>query len=165
MHDLIKKILNQEISKDEIIEIINSNHKLFVEAIEIAISAKQPYAWRVSWILNHCMVKNDQRFEKYIDKIIKSIDGKNDGHQRELLKILQNLELNDEQEGLIFDICMNIWESLGKSSSVRIVAFKILANIVKKYPELINEVEFLTQEQYLETLSPGIKKSFKKLRW
>jgi hypothetical protein len=73
------------------------------------------------------------------------------------------MDLKDDQEGYLFDECMNIWESVGKSPSVRITAFSILADIAKKYPELRHELEFLTQNQYTETLSPGIRLSFDRI--
>jgi hypothetical protein len=85
-------------------------------------------------------------------------------HQREFLKILLRMELNNKQEGKLFDICMTIWEDINKSPSVRILAFSTLVSLTKKYPELISEIEFLTQSHYIETLSPGIRHSFERMK-
>ena len=57
------------------------------------------------------MNKDDPKIKKHLAKIIKSIEGKNDGHQRELIKIVRKMSLNEDQEGLFFDVCMNIWEA------------------------------------------------------
>ena len=106
------------------------------------------------------MIKNDKRIKPYSKKIIEAIKGKKDGHQRELLNILEKMDVNKENEGFLFDICITIWEDTHKISSVRIVAFRMIYNLVKKYPELINEIELIAQDFYAKDLSPGIKNSF-----
>ena len=136
------------------------NHpEFFEEAIELAISDKQPYSWRAAWLLWSCMEENDQRIQKHIKKIVNSIKTKDDGHQRELLKILLQMQLKEEYEGIIFNICMDLWEQINKKPSVRINALKFIIKIAKKHPELAKEIIFLTQDHYLETLSPGVKHS------
>ena len=157
-------ILKTRFDKDYLVSYLKENPDQFNRALIIAISDEQPEAWRAAWVINHCIKHNDSRINKIANKIIKKLKTKEDGHQRELLKILENVELNENQEGYLFDICMTIWESIEKSPSVRIVAFRSLVKIVKKYPELKNEIEYLTRSHYTEKLSPGIKNSFMKIK-
>lgn len=157
-------ILKTRFDKDYLISHLAENPDQFNEALIIAISDEQPQAWRAAWVLNHCIKYNDSRIKKNANRIIKEIKTKEDGHTRELLKLLEKIELNESQEGYLFDICMTIWESIEKSPSVRITAFRILVSIVKKYPELKNEIEHLTENHYTESLSPGIKNSFMKIK-
>ncbi|MBN1252859.1 MAG: hypothetical protein JXR51_05025 [Bacteroidales bacterium] len=160
----LENILKKRFIKDEIVLYINSNQNIFNEAFDLAISDKHPQAWRASWLLGHSIKQNDIRIKPFVNKIIEIIKDKKDGHQRELLKIIEKFEVEEEQEGMLFNVCMNIWESINKSSSVRIVAFRILMKIAKKYPELNNEIDFLSQSHYLKNLSPGIKHSFEKIK-
>jgi len=140
------------------------NHpEFFEEAIELAISDKQPIAWRAAWLLWSCMDDNDKRIQKYIGNIVNTLETKDNGHQRELLKILFQMEIEEEYEGKIFDLCMDIWEQINKTPSVRVNALKFIFKIAKKHPELSKEITFLTQAHYLETLSPGVKNSVSKL--
>ena len=164
MKEELETILNSRFNKIELITLLNNDTTRFDEAIRISLSDEQPQAWRAAWVLNQCINKNDPRIRKIAKKIISTIKTKEDGHQRELLKLLGNIELTENQEGYLFDICMTIWESVEKSPSVRIVVFRILVKIVKKYPELKNEIEYLTQNHFTESLSPGIKNSFNKLK-
>ena len=157
-------ILKTRFDKKYLISHLAENPVQFNEALIIALSDEQPQAWRAAWVLNHCIKFNDSRIKKNAAKIIKRIKTKEDGHKRELLKLLEKIELNESQEGYLFDICMTIWESIEKSPSVRITAFRILMSIVKKYPELKNEITHLTQNHYTESLSPGIKNSFNRLK-
>ncbi len=65
---------------------------------------EQPASWRAAWIVNHLSEKNDKRLQKPLHNIIKSIKGKEDGHQRELIKIVRKMQLNEKMRAsfLIF---------------------------------------------------------------
>lgn len=145
--------------KEEMISFLEIHPEFFTEAIELAIKDEQPFSWRSAWLLWSCMEINDKRIRKSIDKILTALPSKQDGHQRELIKILLQMRLNERQEGKLFNICLTIWESLNKKPSVRYTAFKFIIEMTKKYPELNKEIQYLTQEHYLESLSPGIKNS------
>ncbi|MCP4460471.1 MAG: hypothetical protein GY816_20985 [Cytophagales bacterium] len=149
--------------KDEMISYMDSHPEAFKEAIELAISEKQPYAWRAAWLLWSCMEENDFRAQGFVKRIIDTLATKNGGHQRELLKILSMMELNEEYEGLLFDICVSMWSKVNNRSSVRFEAFKVISALAKRHPDLTHEITFLTQNQYLETLSPGIKRVVAKM--
>ena len=149
--------------KDGMISFMAAHPEYFDEAVELAISDKQPYSWRAAWLLFDCMEENDRRIRKYLKGIIGSITEREDGHQRELLKILLRMELNEEQEGLLFDFCAGLWENISKTPSVRLTAFKFIAKMAAKYPELSNEIAGLTQDRYLDSLSPGVKRSISRM--
>ncbi|MBT8386729.1 MAG: hypothetical protein KJO12_04905 [Ignavibacteria bacterium] len=161
MSVLEDKLLNSY--KEEMISFMYAHPEYFEEAIELAISDKQPYSWRAAWLLWSCMEENDKRIQKYINKIVDTLEAKDDSHQRELLKILLKMELEEDYESILFDHCMDIWEQINKSPSVRVDALKFIIKIAKKHPELAKEITFLTQDHYLESLSHGAKHSVSKL--
>jgi len=139
----LENVLTNEY-KEGMISFMNAHPECFTEALELAVLSKQPYSWRAAWLLWSCMKENDVRVQEFIDQILETIPTKKDGHQRELIKILSNMDLNDEYEGRLFNICMTLWESINKRPSVRYTAF-------------------ITQDRYLETLSPGIKNSISRM--
>lgn len=145
------------------ISFMNNHPEHFEEAIELAVSDKQPYSWRAAYVLWSVIDENDNRVQKYIKKIVEAVKNKNDGHQRELIKILLIMDLGEKYEGVLFDLCLGIWEQIEKTPSVRINALKMIIKIANKHPELANEISFLTQDHYLESLSPGARHSAKKL--
>ncbi len=158
---LEKKLMT--LYKDEMISFLKENPEYFDEAIQLSITDKQPYSWRAAFLMWGCMDENDARIHKHILPIIKCIKDKRDGHQRELLKILYKMEIDKKYEGRIFDISMNLWKQIDKTPSIRSTALKFIIKIAKKYPELLNEIAFLTQDHFLETLSPGVKNSVRKM--
>ena len=149
--------------KDEMISFMENHPEAFDEAIQLAVADKQPYSWRAAFVLWSVIQNNDVRIQKHIKRIVKAVKGKSDGHQRELLKILLMMELDEKYEGVLFDICMNVWEQIDKSPSVRVNALKMIIKIANKHPELKKEISFLAQDHYLESLSPGARHSVRKL--
>jgi hypothetical protein len=135
----------------------------FKEAIKLAVSDKQPYSWRAAWLLWSCMEENDRRMQGYIKDIMNALPTKGDDQQRELFKILQLMEIDEKYEGLLFNHSVTVWEKINKKPSVRFNAFKIIIKIAKIHPELAHEIVFLTQDQYLDSLSTAAKKSISKM--
>ncbi|PKL80647.1 MAG: hypothetical protein CVV25_03865 [Ignavibacteriae bacterium HGW-Ignavibacteriae-4] len=158
--ELEKVLLNSY--KVEMVAFVNSSPKEFDELIELSLSDKQPFAWRAAFILSTVMKKNDKRISSVIDEVINAIDGKPDGHKRELLKILLKLELSEEQESQLIDICINLWKELDSKPTVRFYALRMLMNIAKKYPDLESEIRLLTNDLYMDSLTQGIRRVIEK---
>ncbi len=135
----------------------------FDEALRVALEDTENVGWNASWMLWHSMKKNDPRILPHVDDFIASLLNRQSGFQREILKILLKMELDENQEGLLFDRCITLWKSIHKQSSVRMISFQYLIAMSKKYPELSPEIDFLTQKQYIDPLSPGIKRSLLKM--
>ncbi|MBP6459732.1 MAG: hypothetical protein KA264_06530 [Crocinitomicaceae bacterium] len=149
--------------KDGMVLFLNSHPESFPEAIQLAITNDQPYSWRAAWLLWSCLDQYGERCKIHINEIIESIPSKQDGHQRELLKILFELPLSEDQEGIVYNLCVNLWESIDKKPSIRYTAFRFMIKIAQKHHDLMREIHFLTEKHYLESLSPGVKKGIHKL--
>ena len=147
--------------KDQMMEYAQTHPECFDEAASLSLTTRRHLCWRAAWLLHSNALENDERLRPYVSKFIDAIPGKKDGHQRELLKLLQKMKLDEEQEGRLFDICVDMWEKIGNRPSVRYTAFMFMLSVVEKYPELKNEIEFFTQDHFLESLSPGIKAGLK----
>jgi len=145
------------------IRYIAEHPEAFEEAVQLAVSDKPPYSWRAAWLLWSCMEKNDARVQGSVKTIIDILPTRKDNVQRELFKILYNMELSEEYEGRLFNCCLDVWERIHKQPSVPLNAFQLIIKIARKYPELSHEIVLLTQEQYTNTLSPGVKHSINRL--
>ena len=131
--------------------------KHFLEIILL----RDEFAWRAAWLLKGAVSAQDN-YDDFIERAIKLIPDLPDGHQREILKLLEIVTINESLEGPLFDVCMRIWESPGKIPSTRMTAFLFILETVKKYPELKTELTHLTQDHYMESLSPGVKRVLEK---
>lgn len=155
-------LFRDKAQKQLIIDKINGSPELFNEFLDFSLLPNKPLAWRAAWVLKSCLVKNDRRISERALEITKSIKGKEDGHQRELIKTLEIIELDESYEGYLFDECLTIWETLSKIPSTRMTAFKSMNRIAKKYPELKQDLRLLTEEHYTESLTPGIAATLRK---
>jgi len=159
----LENMLYENFDSVEIFAALDENPALFDQLVEITVSGKHSKSWRAPWVISNLMSDNDARLRPFIKNLINALDGKKDGYQRELLKIIQRMDIPDELEGILFDKCTGIWEVTKKSPSARIAAFKILIDTANKHPELKKDIQFLTEQHYTQTLSPGIKRSLKKM--
>ena len=134
----------------------------FQDALEMALSDRQPLAWRAASLVKDCMKPNDPRVSQHLNHIVKLLPTKSDSQLRELLLILQKMRITEELEGPLFDLCLQAWQAVDKRPSIRYTALKTILTLVKKYPELSSEISFLTEDHYLETLSPAIRRGVQK---
>lgn len=159
----LEEILGARFLKDRMIGFLQANPSQVAVAIQLAKGDKKPIAWRAAWAANHCTTKNDPLLRPHIDDFIACLPNKEPGHKRELLRLLEKMVLDEEQEGKLFDLCLTFWESVGLQPAIRMIAIRIVLQVAEKYPELRSEIKYLTQEEYLEPLSPGVKQGVIKL--
>jgi hypothetical protein len=69
------------------------------------------------------------------------------------------MEIGEEFEGLLYNHCVRVWEKTDKKPSLRLNAFKVMVKTAKKHPDLSREITFLTQDQYMDSLSGTVRKS------
>ena len=163
MDQSLDEILTGRLGKKRIVTFLENHPELFDDVVKISLGDKDPQSWRAAWMIYHCMETNDNRILPHIDSILSVLSDKKDGHQREFLKVIRNMNLTEDQESFLFDICLTIWEEIEKSPSARGTAFETMLKIVEKYPELKGELGHLTQDHYTKSLSPGIKRVFFKM--
>ncbi|WP_152287263.1 hypothetical protein [Flavicella marina] len=156
-----EKLFETTRNKKGLLNFIKSHPEAFIPLFKLSLK-NNTTAWRASWLIGHTMNINDGRIVADVDKMISILPLLKEGHQRQTIIILLNMFLNDEQEGKLFDTCLNIWENIKLIPSTRITAMKFILSVVEKFPELKSEIKLWTQDMYLESLSPGIKNSLTK---
>ena len=168
MHKILKPsieaVFNLYNKNTDMLEYVNKHPSLFADLIEGSLDVEHPKAWRAAMLLGHAMIKDDLRVSPYIDDFINCLPLLNhDGHQRQLLIILDKLSLSENQNGYLFNHCLSFWEQVNKIPSTRIRAFQAMVKMTKKFPELKDELRLFTTEYYTQTLSEGIKISFQRI--
>lgn len=119
--------------------------------------SEHSFAWRAAWVIHHFSNKYPQQIQKYADKYIAILPKlERDGHIREIISTLINLELTEEQESELFDICYEFIQSNKRQSSVRAVSFKFMMRLADSYPELREEIRIIF-ENIKDYISPGIR--------
>ena len=162
MKNSIEHILAKSL-KAELIAYIEAHPKKVNELIQLAISNQPPHSARAAWLLSKVAKKEQVAIKQHITSIFQILPLVKDGQKRDLLNVLRHLDLSAEEEGILYNISVNIWTDLSKIPSARLNAFKFIMVVCKKYPELHKEFLLLTEDYYLASLSPGIKRVVHKM--
>ena len=157
------EIVLSKLFKEDVFKFMQDYPEDFELIVELCATDEKPMCWRAAWVVQNFMQQDDERVKPYVDLILTIISQKEDGHQRELLKILANMNLNDDHQSVLYDECVTIWESVRKKPGTRYFAFQQMVKMVKKYPELLQEIHAVTLPQHINTLSPGVKQGVLKL--
>ncbi len=149
--------------KDGAVAYLRENPEDLNEAICLALTDKQPYSWRAAWLLSNYIQINDDAIRKHTCKIISALPDKKGGHQRELMRILLQMELRGKSESILFDYCVSLREQINKSPSIRYTAFKHIRKTVQRHPALKKEISFLFRRQFLAPLTDGTRRVILKM--
>ena len=131
----------------------------FEEALELALSDRQPVCWRATWIIKNYMEKDDIRVQPYVRDFVNILADKKEGHQRELLKILMKMNLDDEYISFLYDFCVKAWKEPKNQPSLRHTSIGFVLKCAKENPDFGHGISELSQAVYMDSLSAGIKRS------
>ena len=148
--------------KQGMLDYLNDNPHEIDNLIKLALEPKGQNNWRATWLLPNFMSKNDERIIPFLDSFIERLADADESQQRDTITLLLKMEFNEDQEGVLLDTAINIWTKIDKIPSVRYRAFELILKIAKNYPELSDEIKLLSEEHYMESLSPGIQNSLRK---
>ena len=145
---------------------IGENPKQIKNLIKMSFSDVQPEAWRAAWVLAD-LVKNDKeirrKIQAYSSQIISSFKTFNSpGQVREFLKTIQYLEVNEEDMGILLNICFDWLIDRKADQAWRVYAMQIIYDYSKKEPDLLPELKAII-EQEMEYAKPGFKSRGKRI--
>lgn len=149
--------------KFDISNYLYANPELFEDLFELALQEHPKLSWRAAWAFYDFINSKKHIVEENQHRIFKILPFREENHQRELLKLIDEIEIDENYIALAFDECLKLWVQLYKKPSVRYNAFKIMLKLANKYTIFQNEFIFYTSSKYIESLSPGAKHSINKL--
>lgn len=165
----------------ELISVLNNNRKnikqismdyvlanpgAINDLIDLSLGNGQPQGWRAAWVLAE-LVKQDRNLLKliqpYSTKIIDLFPSFNSpGQIREFLKIVQLLDLTDDEMGLLLDLCYKWLLDKKSDESFKIYSMEIIFEFSKKEPDILPELIAII-EQEMVYAKPGFKCRGKKI--
>jgi len=129
------------IEVDFLINEIGNSGKKFRSLLDLALTEKDPLAWRAAWILDGVDEKHPGLAAVQIAEIIRKLPGlKSKGTLRSLLRLLCRYEIPEEAQGLLIDLCFGYLVSELYPVAVKVHAMQIIFNHVLLYPELKGEL-------------------------
>jgi len=106
---------------------------------------------RAAWIIKHCADEHRELILPYLDAMIDRMlePGVHDAVRRNVIRILQDIDIPRRQEGKIATVCFDMLASMNEPIAVRVFSMTVLANIAQKEPDLKNEIRILVERQML----------------
>lgn len=126
---------------DLLIESITTGSKTLEMVYSIAVSDKNPAAWRASWVLVHIDKQKPQLLNSYEDKMIDDYNRMpTDRQKASILQILTHRNFSIAQTGNLFDAALYNLIAAGKPMYFRMYSLIFLEHFVSMVPELAPEV-------------------------
>lgn len=139
-------ILSIEALKDE---------KFYVELLDEIEKGEVTPSMKASWILG-TVTGIDKRFAtRYANRLVALLKNATvGGVQRELLKSLYKVDINNESEGILVNTCFQLLQDNQSDLAVKYYCVKVIQRMLKRYPDLKGElVEILKSQQEIHTAS------------
>ena len=142
---------------------VGRNPDYYLEILKLGLYEDIPMSSRAGRVLNICTHRDNRLFQQNLDLVFKVLEEKCILH-RSILKIFaeENIQLNEEQEGILLNNCFSWIESKEQSVAVKIFSMDILSKFAQKEPDIIPELLSVVETQ-IPVGSKGVKHKAKKL--
>lgn len=164
-------------TKNEIIGLIDSwenipflineiagNTLNYKNLMEIALYDSNKKSWRAAYLIDKINDSFPELLFPYLQEMIDQVRiEKSSGKKRHFLKLISLNELNKNQQGFIFDFCIETLKSAKEPAAVRVHAMQILHNIALNEIELIPEILLIIKDELENHSTAGIDSRGKKI--
>jgi hypothetical protein len=150
----------KEHSKSQVKKIarwIGNDKKRFKQLMELFLRGDYVVIQRSAWILSHCAKNSPTLITPWLKPLIEKMQepGVHNAVKRNILKILQGINIPQPLLGTVASLCFNYLNMLDAPIAVKAYSMTILLNIAKYEPGLKRELRLLI-EQMLPYVGPGI---------
>ena len=120
----------------------------FESLLDLALHENDPLAWRAAWILDGSDEKFPGLAADFISKIVSALsDIKSTGTLRSLLRLLCRYDIQEDDQGILIDLCFKYLVSELYPVAVKVHAMQIIYHHVLIYPELKEELVTVIMDQ------------------
>ncbi len=127
---------------------IGPNQEAFDKLMVLFLGNEYRVTQRAAWLVSHCVDAHPGLLKKHLKSMIENLEKPvHVAVKRNTLRILQFIEIPEDLLGLTADICFKFLKSGKETIAVKVFAMTVLYNIVKKYPELKEELVISIEEQ------------------
>lgn len=127
---------------------IGANQEDFDELIALFLKDEYRVTQRAAWIVRHCIEAYPWLIEKHLESIILNLQKDiHDAVKRNTVFILHQMEIPEDLMGVTAEICFAFLNSGKEPVAIKAHSMSVLFNIVKKFPELKDELQMSIEEQ------------------
>lgn len=159
-------LLNKEHSKEitmQVVKYVKDDDERLNELMNIFLHGEWRLVQRAAWPVGIIGEKTD-KLGAYIPAMIENLQKHklHDAVKRNTVRSWQFMNIPEEHLGEVAEVCFNYLGSQKEPIAVKVFSMVVLEKIVKRVPELKDELKFLIEEQ-LPYGSAGFKNRGKKV--
>lgn len=162
----LKNLLDAPQSKatrDEMISYVGDSQKRMDELLNFFFHEEWRYNQKASWPLGVIGETKPYLLIPHLPRLLENLRSKpKDAVIRNTVRTFQFLDIPEEFEGKVYDICMDYLIDLKQAIAIRVFAMNTLANIAEKHEALQEELLEVIKEYY-DIGSAGYKSRAKKI--
>lgn len=147
-----------------IVRWVDKDEQRLGELVHLVVSNQTLLSQRAAWPLSYVVGKNPHLIHPHLPALLGLLDQPkvHDAVIRNIFKLLEHVEIPENMEAQAVDAAIRFIKNPGTAIAIKAFAITFLGNICRKYPDLINEIRLLTEEQGL-TDSPAIRVRIRRL--
>lgn len=142
----------------KIVDWVGDDAKRFAELMRLFLGDEYRVTQRAGWPLSNCVEKHPELIKPFFSKLLKQLE-RDDVHiavRRNVVRLLQFVEIPKRYEGRIFDACYALLDDPKEPVAVRAFSMTVAANIAQRSRELLDELKLLATK-YPQLMTPGFR--------
>ena len=142
----------------KIVDWVGDDPERFAKLMDLFLGDVYRITQRAGWPLSDCVKKYPELIKPYFAKLLKQLE-RDDVHvavRRNVVRLLQFVEIPKRYQGKIFDACYNLVSDPTQPVAVRCFSMSVAAIIAKDRPELIDELR-LVATKHPQVATAGIR--------
>lgn len=143
---------------------IGNDCERFTILVQLFLENEYRVSQRAAMVLGHLYDAHPEMIAPFLPKIIKHLRKPDihDAVKRNIVRILQTIDLPKKHHGQVADICFNYLADPNTAVAIRAFSMTVLWNICLKVPELMPELK-ATIEDWLEHGTKGFESRGKQI--
>jgi len=147
----LRENILREFSKSNTVKIARSigpNQERFDELMHLFLGDEHKVTHRSAWIISHCADEHPWLIEKHVEKLLLNLKNPvGDPVKRNTVRVLRYIEIPEDLMGLAAEICFEYLQSGKEPIAVKVHSMDVIFNIVKRFPELKEELRLVIEDQ------------------
>lgn len=151
-----------EHSKANAVRIVNwvgNDARRFNELMQLFLHDEYRVVQRAAQIISIVAEKNRQLLQPHLTEMVARMREPNlpTAVKRNVVRVLQNQEIPEDLHGAVMNTCFDLLADIKETIAVRAFSMTVLANLVKHYPEIKQELKVILEEGLEQDPSPGFR--------
>ena len=149
---------------NKIIRAVGDDQKRFDELMKIFLGKDGDLARKSSWALSYIVVDHPEMVRKWMRQILANLDRENQhpAMYRSTFRFLEAIDIPEKHAAEVLNAAYRYVLNVAHPIAIRAFAITTAWNVVKKYPEMAEELRLIT-EQVMTEQSPAIRSRGKRI--